>query len=385
MTAETESGLILHNVPAATNATRLPTDESPLTRLLVGLDGCVRYEDQVSLFLEVIQQATKVDIAFWYKTSGTSSPRIIHSGQLSERWCQEVAQRLFAESSQLPPVPGTGQVPNSAALIRISKRKGAWLVALGTDADNPISRRDIETILLARRMLRNHRRQSALFENLRNTLFSLIQGLTKALEAKDPYTCGHSERVARIAVRIAEHMRLSEQEIGDIYLAGLLHDIGKIGIRDEVLAKPGPLTEAEYKHVQQHPIIGDRILTGIAQLEHLIPGVRGHHERIDGKGYPDGLAGDELHQMARILAVADACDAMMSPRPYRPSLPAGAIVHIMRQGAGTQWDADIVDVFLSCSEQLFGICEKGIGESVYAALDRHLEDHSIPFMNLKSR
>src|SRR5690606_286095 len=145
----------------------------------------------------------------------------------------------------------------------------------GTDADNPISRRDIETILLARRMLRNHRRQSALFENLRNTLFSLIQGLTKALEAKDPYTCGHSERVARIAVRIAEHMRLSEQEIGDIYLAGLLHDIGKIGIRDEVLAKPGPLTEAEYKHVQQHPIIGDRILTGIAQLEHLIPGVRG--------------------------------------------------------------------------------------------------------------
>lgn len=385
MFAETGSDLILHNVPTESPALNVRADESPLTRLLVGLDGCTRYEDEILLFLDVVQQATSADVAFWYRSGPGASSKIISRDKLHEPWCCETARRLVQKSRNLPPCPVTGLAPASAALVRISKRKGAWVVALGMDPDEPLDHRDVQNIMLARRMLRNHRRQSALFENLRNTLFSFIQGLTKALEAKDPYTCGHSERVARIAVRIAQKMGLSEQEVGDIYLAGLLHDIGKIGIRDEVLAKPGPLTEAEYLHVQQHPIIGDRILSGIAQLEHLIPAVRGHHERIDGNGYPDGLSGDDLHLMARILAVADACDAMMSPRPYRPSLPAGAIVHIMRQGAGTQWDAQVVDVFLQCSEQLFGISEKGIGDSVYAALDRHLDQPSVQWQNLRRR
>lgn len=382
LAAEFDSSVVLHNVQSGIE---LP-DEPPLERLLTGLETRTAYDEQIQLFLEVVRDATHADIVFWYRES-EKGDRVICGGDLPSWWCVEVARQLLAGSDPpetLPPFQRSevGSRPlASAALVRISKRKSAWVVALGLDTSRPITRQDVERIRLARRILRNHRRQTALFENLRSTLFSLIQGLTKALEAKDPYTCGHSERVARIAVRLSQQMNLPEQQIGDIYLAGLLHDIGKIGIRDEVLAKPGALTESEYKHVQQHPIIGHRILKGIAQLEHLIPGVRGHHERVDGLGYPDGKSGNKISLMARILAVADACDAMMSPRPYRPSLPPSAIIQIMRQGAGTQWDAEIVEIFLKCSQELFGICEKGIGDSVFAALDRHLTDHSIPFLN----
>ena len=154
-------------------------------------------------------------------------------------------------------------------------------------------------------------------------MFGIVQCLSTAIDAKDPYTCGHSERVARIAVRLGEVMNLSRGEISDLYLAGLLHDVGKIGIRDEVLCKPGPLTAEEEEHIREHPIIGERIISNVTRLAYLRPGVRGHHERFDGGGYPDGLAGEAIPPIARILAVADSCDAMMSARRYRPALAAG--------------------------------------------------------------
>jgi HD-GYP domain-containing protein (c-di-GMP phosphodiesterase class II) len=225
-------------------------------------------------------------------------------------------------------------------------------------------------MVLARRLLASHTRQWQAAEKLKETLLGLIHCLTAAIDAKDPYTCGHSERVARMAVRLGQAMGLSECVVHDLYLAGLLHDIGKIGIKDSVLLKPGELTPEEMKHIQEHPIIGDRIISNIRQLAHLRPGVRNHHERWDGKGYPDQLAGLETPLMARILAVADSCDAMLSARPYRAAMPVRTMEAVFGSDAGRQWDPQIVQHFLACKEDLYGIRQRGIGNSVVLAVDQ---------------
>src|SRR2546423_5321738 len=168
-------------------------------------------------------------------------------------------------------------------------------------------------------------------------------------------------------------MALPDEIQSDLYLGGLLHDVGKIGVLDVVLHKPGRLTAAEYGHVQQHTVIGDRIVAEVKQLAYLRPAVRNHHERYDGHGYPDGLAGEAIPLVARVLAVADACDAMMSTRPYRPAMAPAVIDGIMAEGAGTHWDPTVVESFLACRADAYAVCQQGIGESLYAAIDRAAE------------
>jgi HD-GYP domain-containing protein (c-di-GMP phosphodiesterase class II) len=215
-----------------------------------------------------------------------------------------------------------------------------------------------------------HKRHSQIHENLKETLFGVVRCLSTAIDAKDSYTSGHSERVARIAVRLGEEMRLSRGEISDLYLAGLLHDVGKIGIRDDVLLKDGALTPEEFEHMKEHPAIGERIIANVTRLAYLRPGVRGHHERYDGKGYPDGLVGEDIPLIARILAVADSCDAMMSNRRYRSALSQVRIEEIFKLGSGSQWDPRITAHFLNCRHELYAVCQRGLGQSVYAAVER---------------
>jgi HD-GYP domain-containing protein (c-di-GMP phosphodiesterase class II) len=265
--------------------------------------------------------------------------------------------------------PAGAAQPTSVAMVQVSKSKGAWVVALSFTEGHLFDPADIKVMLLARRMLSYHYQQLYASDELKDTLFGLVYCLTASIDAKDPYTCGHSERVARIAVRLGRQMDFAETTISDIYLAGLLHDIGKIGIKDSVLQKPGRLTDAEMRHVQEHPVIGDRIISNVKKLAHLRPGVRNHHERYDGQGYPDGLIGEEIPLVARLLAVADSCDAMMSPRPYRRAMPTRQIEAILSDGAGTQWDPEIVRHFLACRDGLYSICQRGIGESVYVAVE----------------
>jgi HD-GYP domain-containing protein (c-di-GMP phosphodiesterase class II) len=190
------------------------------------------------------------------------------------------------------------------------------------------------------------------------------------VDARDAYTWGHSERVARMGVRIAREMRRPESEVSDLYLGGLLHDIGKIGIRDDVLSKPGALTEQERALVEKHTVIGDAILSHVGQLAHLRPMVRNHHERFDGHGYPDRLAGAQIPLPARILAIADSCDAMLSDRPYRPGMPPSRIDSILREGAGSQWDPEVVAFFFCCRDDVHAVHQQGVGDSVARAVER---------------
>jgi len=170
-----------------------------------------------------------------------------------------------------------------------------------------------------------------------------IKSLSSALEAKDDYTKGHSARVSRVAGEIARAVGVSRDELRRIRLAGRLHDIGKIGVREEVLSKPGALTDAEYKHVQTHPLVGERILAPTLIDTETVRMVRHHHERYGGGGYPDGLAGSAIPFGARVLAVADAYDALSSDRPYRPRLSREDALRVLREGAGSQWQPTLVE------------------------------------------
>jgi len=218
-------------------------------------------------------------------------------------------------------------------------------------------------------LLELHGRAARRYQELKELLVGLTRSLTAALDAKDSYTFGHSERVARIAVELGRELGLPADDLSDIYLAGLLHDVGKIGIRDSVLTKPGPLTREEYEHIKQHVTIGYNILSELHVIRNLLPGVLWHHERWDGKGYPHGLAGEAIPLLPRILAVADGYDAMSTARPYREAVPPRRVEEILAEGAGGQWDARVVQAFQNCRQKIHAIRQRGVGESLCAAID----------------
>lgn len=184
-------------------------------------------------------------------------------------------------------------------------------------------------------------------DRLQHTFLQSLLGLANALEAKDPYTRGHSERVAMLARQLALSVGCSPEERRVIAQAGLLHDLGKIGVPERILVKPGPLDEEEWKAMRAHPVLGAQI---VAPLEFFAEGariIRHHHERHDGSGYPAGLAGEAIPLGARIVAVADVFDALTSDRPYRSSLPRAAALERLGRWAGHLLDERVVSVFLS--------------------------------------
>jgi len=189
-------------------------------------------------------------------------------------------------------------------------------------------------------------------EELRERLLAptLASALANAIEARDSYLHGHCERLAALAVRLAELLELSSHDIDEIRLGAILHDIGKIGIPDRVLLKPGPLDEEERAIVETHPVIGDRLLEPLDLLQGARPVVRHHHERWDGNGYPDRLAGEGIPLGARIVSVADSIEVMTSRQLYRAPLTPEGVVEELRRQRGAQWDPHIVDLALGLIE-----------------------------------
>lgn len=185
------------------------------------------------------------------------------------------------------------------------------------------------------------------YKELKKLHESLVEAFANIIDAKSPWTKGHSSRVARYAREIAKVMGLKGKDIDSLNIAGLLHDIGKIGTYDVILDKADRLTHEEFEIVKKHPAHGESILSPIKQLQHILPLIRHHHERIDGKGYPDGLKGEEIPLGARILHVADSYDSMTADRPYRPAPGKDYAVSEFKKYSGVQFDAEVIGVFLS--------------------------------------
>ena len=190
------------------------------------------------------------------------------------------------------------------------------------------------------------------YRTLKKAHLDSVKVLAGAIDAKDPYTRGHSYRVRQMSLQIATALRFTEEKMEVLEYGALLHDIGKIGIKDEILRKPGALSPEEYQTIQEHPLIGVKIVEGIEFFKDKIPMIRHHHEHFDGRGYPDGLAGEAIPLEARIIAVPDAFDAMASLRPHQRTRSIGEILLEMEQNGGIQFDPRILEIFMR--EKIYG-------------------------------
>lgn len=303
--------------------------------------------------------------------------------KINEESCRELVKHWKKSESSVPVVCNDGIIPNSdmrcpagiqsyilTALMKDGKTYG-WVAALNKKITGQIrthfhdqmdSASELEfgtseatLIRSTANILATHAKNLDLFEQRQELLIGIIRTMMNSLDAKDPYTCGHSDRVAQYARIIAEKMQLSDEECNDIFVTGLVHDIGKVGVPDHILKKPGQLTKEEFAEIKKHPEIGYNILKNLDAFAYVLPGVLHHHESVDGSGYPYQLKGDEIPLMGRILAVADAYDAMTSTRPYRDGMPVKKAVSILLEGAGTQWDKVCVDAFLDGMQQILEI------------------------------
>jgi len=224
-------------------------------------------------------------------------------------------------------------------------------------------------------IMSSHALNLELFEAQESLTIGVVRAIINAIDAKDAYTCGHSDRVALYAKKIATRLTLGKEECERIYMAGLLHDVGKIGVPDSILGKPGKLTDDEYTIVKKHPEIGHSILKHLTQLSYVLPGVLYHHEAVNGSGYPAGLTGEAIPLHGRILAVADAYDAMTSDRPYRSGMLSEKAESILRAESGKTWDPDIVTALFGCLEN--GDIRPHSANSIEPSLSPELDTDSI--------
>ncbi len=253
------------------------------------------------------------------------------------------------EIQDLPPVERDLLKEGCMSHIRlplIVRDEVAGILSIGAKRRSAFTPADLSTLDKIASQIGVALENTRLVTDLQELFLSILKTLSQTIDAKSQWTRGHSDRVTKYAIAIAREMGMDERGLKDIEIAGLLHDIGKIGTYEAILDKAGKLTDEELKVMRQHPGKGADILAPIKQLKDITPAVKYHHEFYDGTGYPDGLKGDEIPLMARILTVADTVDAMGADRPYRKGRPTDAIIAELKRCSGTQFDPDVVEVFL---------------------------------------
>ncbi len=223
-------------------------------------------------------------------------------------------------------------------LLRV--RHTIELIRLQSDLSSEVEKKTVELRKKTDQLIEEHNKTERM-------TMQIVKALSGAIDAKDTYTNGHSTRVAQYSREIAKRFGYEEKRLEEIYMMGLLHDVGKIGIPDAIINKPSKLSTEEYGIIQNHPVMGARILKNITEFPKMATGARWHHERYDGKGYPDGLSGVEIPEEARIIAVADAYDAMTSRRSYRDVLSQEKVRAEVERCRGTQFDPEFADIILA--------------------------------------
>ena len=233
-----------------------------------------------------------------------------------------------------------------------------WLGLVSLDSKEIFRRSELRLMSSMAEQLAMVIANTDMYDDLELFVINVVKSLVYAIEAKDEYTSGHSERVNRYAMLMATRLRLDEKQSKVLHWASMLHDIGKIGIPETILNKPGALTDSEYSVIKSHSKKGCDILKPLQQLSTSLPGVLHHHERYDGQGYPHGLKGEDIPMLGRIIAVADTFDAITSHRAYRSGKTAKEALEIIENVAGTQLDPDLVDVFKEVLEEDLGEVQK---------------------------
>ncbi len=236
-----------------------------------------------------------------------------------------------------------------ALLLPLMRKQTPIGVMVGmhkTGADPAISSYDIQLMESTAGFLGAFLDNVAVYEEQRQMFLGTVHALTAAIDAKDRYTRGHSERVAHLSARLAEATGMNAEQVHRVWIAGLVHDVGKIGVPEAVLSKQGRLTDEEFAQIKRHPEIGHHILKDIRPLSDVLPGVLYHHEKYDGRGYPTKLVGQQIPLLARIIALADTFDAMSSTRSYRPAMPREKVLEEIRRCAGSQFDPGLACKFV---------------------------------------
>jgi len=236
--------------------------------------------------------------------------------------------------------------------VMIKEKVIGVLQAVNKLNNERFSNEDLELFELLANQVAIAIENAILYEKIHTAFLEVSEALAESIEKRDPYTGGHTKRVLAYSMAIAKYMKLhdDDDDVEKLKIAAILHDIGKIGVEDKILRKKENLTEEEYQEMKKHPMVGVEILGHISQLKDIIPGMRYHHERTDGKGYPNGLKGNNIPLIARIISVADTYDAMTTTRPYHNALSNSKAVAELKRCAGTQFDKSVVYAFIKAFE-----------------------------------
>ncbi len=287
-------------------------------------------------------------IAGWVAREGRTE--VVPDVRQDPRFYARVGERsgFVTRSILCTPLVIQEQVPGREEVFR---RRVIGVAQALNKREGDFTRSDIEIFEGLARQAAIAMERVRLYREINDLFANVVMALAEAMEAKDPYTQGHTRRVTDLSVAIAEELGLPPEEVLKVRTAAMLHDIGKIGMPDAILQKPGRLDEAEREVIRRHPQEGERILRPLQHLHEIIPGVAEHHERYDGTGYPQGLRGEEISLCGRIIAVADVFDALTSERCYRRALPVEVVLEEMRAEAGRAFDPRVLEAFLRAWEK----------------------------------
>jgi response regulator RpfG family c-di-GMP phosphodiesterase len=336
--------LILHKVDWA------PTSAG-LFNLIVKLSSDITRGDESHFFILDESLGRPVLIASFYRDGKRSheDDRKCIEKVLTKRMSDGIPFLMKDASDRSLSNAGIGSL--AAVPLKIRQKLIGMLTAVVRKGGTSFTEQDLYYLSFTARRAAFVIENVALYENIYENLFATLYAFVETIEARDPYTKQHSSRVAELALSVGKEMRATHEELDVLNFSGHLHDIGKIGIRDGILLKPSRLTAEEYEIIKQHPMIGASIIGHLGLMSEEQKVIRHHHERWDGKGYPDGLKGEAVPYLARILAVADVYDAMASHRAYRARIPDEIIIKTIRQNAGSQFAEEVVHAFLKVYER----------------------------------
>lgn len=311
--------------------------------------------EQIRLLLHTLLESLPADAVFWLSDS-QAAPFQLRGCSLSHDWCRDLVAHATHENDRECPwlfIPDFAHVaelepmPASVALVRLSRSQNSWLGAVRLEAGRGFDLGSVQMMSVGRRLLLYHRQQVQIQNRLEDVFFGIIGALIEALEERDPSRCGHSQRVATIALRLGQHQGLERNLLGDLFLAGLLHDLSQLPIQQEWLGRSSTYASRVRSPREVHSEFGDRILARVPGIDSVRLALRHLEERYDGSGFPDGLAGESIPPLARILAVADAWDSSGLARSGQIPLNRAQREALLEAGSGQRWDPRVVSTLLT--------------------------------------